>query len=49
MANSAEIIERLAIQSTCHKILLTIKEECETLEDVEKYVLYLLDESKQTN
>jgi hypothetical protein len=47
MANSAEIIERLAVQATCQKILLTIKESCETLEDVEKYVLRLLENSEE--
>ncbi|MCL1823583.1 MAG: protein phosphatase [Oscillospiraceae bacterium] len=47
MPNSAEIIERLAIQSTCQKILLTIKEDCKTLEDVERYVLQLLNESEK--
>jgi len=46
MANSAEIIERLAIQATCQKILLTLKEDCRTLEDIEKYVLQLLEESE---
>ncbi|MCL1903841.1 MAG: hypothetical protein FWF94_05450 [Oscillospiraceae bacterium] len=46
MANSAEIIERLAIQSTCQKILLTIKEDCKTIEDVEKYVLQILKDNK---
>ena len=46
MPNSAEIIERLAVQATCQKILLTLKEDCKTLEDVEKYVLHLLEESE---
>ena len=42
MPNSAEIIEMLAIQSTCQKILLTIREDCRDLKDVENYVLELL-------
>ena len=46
MANSAEIIERLAIQATCQKILLTLREDCETLEDIEAYVLHLLKASE---
>ena len=46
MPNSAEIIEKLAIESTCQKILLTIREDCENLKDVEKYVLFLLEEVK---
>jgi len=43
--NSAEIIEKLAIQTTCQKILLTIREDCKTLQDVESYVQRLLEEA----
>ena len=47
MPNSAEIIERLAVQATCQKILLTLREDCEKLEDIEKYVLQLLKDSER--
>ena len=46
MPNSAEIIEKLAIQSTCQKILLTIREECKDLKDVEEYILALLKKTE---
>jgi hypothetical protein len=46
MANSAEIIQWTTVQATCQKILLTIKEDCTTLEDAEKYVRDLLDEAQ---
>jgi len=45
MPNSAEIIEKLATQNTCHKILLTIKEGgCKDLQELEKYILEMLEE-----
>ena len=47
MANSAEIIEKLAIQTTCQKILLTLREDCKDLKDIETYVLGLLKEAEQ--
>ena len=47
MPNSAEIIERLAIQTTCHKILLTIKENCKDIKDVEEYILVLLRDAEE--
>ena len=47
MQNSAEIIEKLAIQTTCQKILLTIREECKDIKDVEAYVLALLAETER--
>ena len=46
MANSAEIIQWTTVQATCQKILLTIKEDCKTLEDVEKYVRDMLDDAE---
>ena len=46
MSNSAEIIEKSAIQTTCQKILLTIKEDCKDIKDVENYVLALLCETE---
>ena len=47
MPNSAEIIEKLAIQTTCQKILLTIREDCKDLSDVEAYILKLLNETEK--
>ena len=44
MANSAEIIQLLAVESTCQKILLTIKEDCKTIEDVENYIRDILSD-----
>jgi len=45
MANSAEIIEKLAIQTTCQKILLTIREGEGDIKEIEKYILALLEEA----
>ena len=49
MPNKAEILERLAKESICRKILMTVKDECETLDDVIRYVEALIKEleSKQ--
>ena len=44
MANSADIIQWTTVQTTCQKILLTIKEDCQTLDDVEKYIRDMLDD-----
>jgi hypothetical protein len=47
MPNSAEIIEKLAIQTTCQKILLTIREDCKDVKDIENYILALLKEAEK--
>ena len=47
MANSAEIIQWTTVQANCQKILLTIKEDCKTLEDVEKYVRSMLEDAEE--
>ena len=47
MANSAEIIEKLAIQTTCQKILLTIREGNGDLKEVEEYIIALLEETER--
>jgi hypothetical protein len=51
MANSAEIIENLAIQTTLQKILLTIREGNGDLKEIEQYIVTLLKETenKKTN
>jgi hypothetical protein len=47
MANSAEIIQLSAIQSTCRKILLSIEVgECKTLADVQEYINDMLSDVK---
>jgi len=46
--NSAEIIEKLAIQTTCQKILLTIREGDGDIREIKKYVLALLEETEKT-
>jgi hypothetical protein len=46
MPNSAEIIEKLAIQTTCQKILLTISEGCKDINELEKYIRALLSETE---
>jgi len=46
MANSAEVVHRLAVQVTCQKILLAIREDCKTIEDIEKYIIQLLNISE---
>jgi len=48
MANSAEIIERLAIQATCQKILLTIREGDGDIKEIEEYIIAMLEETEKT-
>ena len=47
MDNIAEIIEKLAIQTTCQKILLTIREGNGDLAEIEEYILALLEETER--
>ena len=47
MANSAEIIEKLAIQTTCQKILLTIREGDGGVKEIEEYIIALLEETER--
>jgi hypothetical protein len=43
---SADVVKELAITSTCSSIIIAIDNDCETLEDVRKYVVELMDEAK---
>jgi len=47
MFNDAEAIERLAIQLTCQKILLTISEGSDDINEIKKYIIALMEEAEK--